>query len=1027
MPVNTPQPYLETPALDDLWRLLRRELTSVPADPPLLAHLFQHCLAKLKYSLGAREEIREGAALMAAIAAYVEAHYAEPLYLEQVARQFHLSVSYLCVQFKRHYQSTLLHYQTRQRMLEAARLLQEGGHPTAEIAHRVGYDDVAYFSRVFTHYFQRTPGQVRRGGGLELFTAGLPPVRGTAPAEWTPVFARDFRDTPEIPPAMRVYWYPDLDAGGAQYPAAERLTVTEGALVLPPYPEWTNARWEDEISEEIKVEILAANPAPRGPNLALAISGDMHAGYRLRIYGYHHLEFETVHAGRHEVLFRCPTALDPRAPAYHLALWRVNNTFYAEIDGERVMEYYDPYASWGAEHRRFGLGQLWGGGSAILTLQVWKRQRALVGNALEPGRVMLWKGHRADARQWFGEALQEPLPADLYAEARYLLACTLPEEAPERLAALRAIAEDDHDRFSRFAWRTLIFTQLHQGRFAEAVEDTLTALARSADADLPQQVADKLTSEMCRLTPAHREEVLRLIAALPIAKLQLIDVLVPSLAPLRGRPLHELWLKGAGIADLSALTGMPLTALRIDNNAITDLSPLAGMALTHLVCSDNLITELTPLHGAPLHAIDCQHNAISELTPLAGLAICELCCTHNRIADLSPLTVTSLESLDCDENFITDLTPLRGAPLRALNCAANAISDLSPLRGMALSSLACSNNRIHDLTPLAGMPLEWLSCSGNPIVELSPLTDMPLTHLDIRGLAWHKATGDALSSLALRHLWCDLSTPAMAVIAGMPTLMAVNDHRAEYVHACWPDMARALACWRAAATPAPADLVEAMRRHATRLGEISYLSVPLQMTWEDAHAFAHWLGGTLPCPLNGQESRQFVAYLEEITLLVYSIYYALDLSVEVVEQRPEASYLREMLTEAELTVLREGRGYPCCQFRGTDLQWGVHAKPPYYLAITWREDPPRTMPPLPAPPRKTTGYRRGEPLQQATACLQEYLAEHPNASATEVLRHAATLGISARTLNRAKKQMHVLVRKRPTRNGGWTWRLPDEE
>ena len=148
---------------------------------------------------------------------------------------------------------------------------------------------------------------------------------------------------------------------------------------------------EEEIGEEIKVELLAANPAPRELNLTLAISGDLREGYRLRMYRYHHLEFETVCEGRFEVLFRCQSALDVRVPYYRLALWRVNNTFYAEIDGERVMEYYDPYAPRGAAHRRFAVGQLWNGGSAILTLQVWKRQRALVGDVLEPGRVMLWK------------------------------------------------------------------------------------------------------------------------------------------------------------------------------------------------------------------------------------------------------------------------------------------------------------------------------------------------------------------------------------------------------------------------------------------------------------------------------------------------------------------------------------------------------------------------------------------------------------------------------------------------------------
>ena len=59
-----------------------------------------------------------------------------------------------------------------------------------------------------------------------------------------------------------------------------------------------------------------------------------------------------------------------------------------------------------------------------------------------------------------------------------------------------------------------------------AVQDTLSD-SRVSNDELPQQVADKITPEMRRLTPAQREELLRLIAALPIARLQLIDFALP--------------------------------------------------------------------------------------------------------------------------------------------------------------------------------------------------------------------------------------------------------------------------------------------------------------------------------------------------------------------------------------------------------------------------------------------------------------------------------------------------------------------
>ena len=432
-----------------------------------------------------------------------------------------------------------------------------------------------------------------------------------------------------------------------------------------------------------------------------------------------------------------------------------------------------------------------------------------------------------------------------------------------------------------------------------------------------------------------------------------------------------------GIADLSALTGMPLTELFIDNNAITDLSPLKGMALTQLVCLYNAITDLSPLQQAPLHVLDCRQNAIGELAPLAGMALRELYCSHNRITDLSPLTVSSLKLLECNDNFISDLAPLRGAPLRELQCGGNAINDLSPLRGMRLSSLCCWCNNIHDLTPLAGMPLESLRCNGNPIVDLTPLRGMPLTRLDICGLVWNNTTGVVLSSLALEHLWCDISAPALAGIAGMPTLLAVNDHHVDYVRALLPHIAHALAIWRASAAPAPAEIVDALRSHATLLGESSCLSVPCLMTWEVANAFARWLGGDLACPLNQQESRQFMAYFEAVTLLrAYHIWYVIDPDTEVIAQMPGAAYAREMLAESEPATPREGRRLPACWVGINELLSVTRPEHSCYAAITWRKGPARAMASIPelamceshgaAEPGKSVPRLRTAEIQSAT-------------------------------------------------------------
>ncbi len=145
-------------------------------------------------------------------------------------------------------------------------------------------------------------------------------------------------------------------------------------------------------------------------------------------------------------------------------------------------------------------------------------------------------------------------------------------------------------------------------------------------------------------------------------------------------------------------------AVDIANLDVDDLGPLRDLPVAELKCSQNRIAALEPLRGAPLTALWCWSNSLTSLEPLRG----------------APLTW-----LECGQNFLTNLEPLRGMPLRRLLCHDNQITDLEPLRGMPLQHLRCHNNRISDLAPLAGLPLKWLECSNNPLTSLEPFVDNP--------------------------------------------------------------------------------------------------------------------------------------------------------------------------------------------------------------------------------------------------------------------------------------------------------------
>ncbi|WP_405012000.1 AraC family transcriptional regulator [Kitasatospora sp. NBC_01539] len=60
------------------------------------------------------------------------------------------------------------------RLDEAKRLLAAGGLPVAEIARRVGYEDPAYFSRIFTRRVGTAPSVFR----ARAYRGGLPPAQG---------------------------------------------------------------------------------------------------------------------------------------------------------------------------------------------------------------------------------------------------------------------------------------------------------------------------------------------------------------------------------------------------------------------------------------------------------------------------------------------------------------------------------------------------------------------------------------------------------------------------------------------------------------------------------------------------------------------------------------------------------------------------------------------------------------------------------------------------------------------------------
>lgn len=89
--------------------------------------------------------------------------------IERLAQQFGMSPRNFSRRFKAASNLTPLQYLQKQRLVAAKELLQSSNLSIAEIAYRVGYLDVSYFSQLFKEFSSTTPGQFRTSMRAKLF------------------------------------------------------------------------------------------------------------------------------------------------------------------------------------------------------------------------------------------------------------------------------------------------------------------------------------------------------------------------------------------------------------------------------------------------------------------------------------------------------------------------------------------------------------------------------------------------------------------------------------------------------------------------------------------------------------------------------------------------------------------------------------------------------------------------------------------------------------------------------------------
>lgn len=100
--------------------------------------------------------------LTARIKAYIDAHYTEPLKLEDIAASLSCSVPYLSHTFKATTGYSPIQYAIRRRIGLAQTLLISSDYSATHIATLVGYDNTNYFNALFTKIVGTSPIRYRK-------------------------------------------------------------------------------------------------------------------------------------------------------------------------------------------------------------------------------------------------------------------------------------------------------------------------------------------------------------------------------------------------------------------------------------------------------------------------------------------------------------------------------------------------------------------------------------------------------------------------------------------------------------------------------------------------------------------------------------------------------------------------------------------------------------------------------------------------------------------------------------------------
>lgn len=121
-----------------------------------------------------QEALRRNPRYSETIMSWIEKHYQDDVSLENLAKETHLSTSYISRVFRQETGSSVTDYLTARRMRQACRLLETTDLAVEEIGIRIGIPNASYFIQLFKRVVGTTPLKYRNDRSApSLKTSGL--------------------------------------------------------------------------------------------------------------------------------------------------------------------------------------------------------------------------------------------------------------------------------------------------------------------------------------------------------------------------------------------------------------------------------------------------------------------------------------------------------------------------------------------------------------------------------------------------------------------------------------------------------------------------------------------------------------------------------------------------------------------------------------------------------------------------------------------------------------------------------------